>query len=85
MPFPSTWRRRGSTFDLAISDGSAIPIEQRSTRRSAGFGTLTAPEQVPCYCPAFDVTLAELIRGIIHGSSVIEPVDTDQIREFFRK
>jgi methylthioribose-1-phosphate isomerase len=74
-----------STFDLTISDGSAIPIEQRSAveiRR--GFGSLTAPEEVSCQNPAFDVTPAELIRGIITESGVIEPVNAEAIRDFFR-
>ena len=73
-----------STFDLSVPDGSAIPIETRSedeVRR--GFGRLTAPEHVPCYCPAFDVTPAELIRGIITERGLVEPVTPARIRDFF--
>lgn len=73
-----------STFDLSIPDGSAIPIEQRSPEEvRRGFGALTAPEEVACYCPAFDVTPARLIRGIITEQGIIEPVSADRIREFF--
>ena len=73
-----------STFDLTITDGSEIPIEERSPEEiRRGFGTLTAPEQVPCYCPAFDVTPADLIRGIITEYGIIEPVNAERIREFF--
>jgi methylthioribose-1-phosphate isomerase len=73
-----------STFDLSIPDGSAIPIEERSPEEiRRGFGVLTAPEGVPCYCPAFDVTPAKLIRGIITERGIIEPVRADRIREIF--
>ena len=66
-----------STFDLAIADGSAIPIEQRDPREvTHGFGRQTAPEGVDVYNPAFDVTPAELIAGIITEKGVIRPVNT---------
>src|SRR5690606_16484544 len=71
-----------STFDLSIPDGSAIPIEERSADEiRKGFGLLTAPEEVACYNPAFDVTPAELIRGIITERGIIEPVTASRIRE----
>ena len=69
-----------STFDLSIDNGSAIPIEERhpdEIRR--GFGRLTAPPDVPCYCPAFDVTPARLIRAIITERGVIEPANRERI------
>lgn len=70
-----------TTFDLAIPDGRAIPIEYRSPDElRAGFGPRTAPPDVPCYCPAFDVTPAELIRGIVTERGMIQPVDRDRIR-----
>lgn len=73
-----------STFDLSIADGSVIPIEERSADEvRRGFGTLTAPEEVACYCPAFDVTPAELIQGIITEAGVISPVGREQIRGIF--
>ncbi len=73
-----------STFDLSIPDGSGIPIEERSADEiRKGFGPLTAPEGVRCYNPAFDVTPAKLIRGIITEQGIIEPVTADRIREFF--
>jgi len=73
-----------STFDMSISDGRQIPIEERSEDEiRRGFGKLTAPEQVACYNPAFDVTPAELIRGIVTEKGVIEPVNEARIRTFF--
>jgi len=71
-----------STFDLSIADGSAIPIEQRDPREvTHGFGRQTAPEGVDVYNPAFDVTPAELIAGIITEKGVIRPVNAPTIRE----
>jgi methylthioribose-1-phosphate isomerase len=71
-----------STFDLSIPDGSAIPIEQRDPREvTHGFGRQTAPDGVDVYNPAFDVTPAELIAGIITEKGVIRPVNARTIRE----
>jgi len=70
-----------STFDLSIPDGFAIPIEQRDPREvTHGFGRQTAPDGVDVYNPAFDVTPAELIAGIITEKGVVRPVDSDTIR-----
>jgi methylthioribose-1-phosphate isomerase len=70
-----------STFDLSIPDGAAIPIEQRDAREiTHGFGRPTAPEGVEVYNPAFDVTPADLITGIITEKGVIAPVNREMIR-----
>ncbi|RMF92067.1 MAG: S-methyl-5-thioribose-1-phosphate isomerase [Planctomycetota bacterium] len=70
-----------STFDLSLADGSAIPIEQRDPREvTHGFGRQTAPEGVDVYNPAFDVTPAELIAGLITDRGVIQPVTPEAIR-----
>jgi len=72
----------GTTFDLSIEEGSGIPIEQRSPEEiRRGFGTVTAPPQVPCYCPAFDITPADFINGIVTENGIITPVTRDKIRE----
>jgi methylthioribose-1-phosphate isomerase len=55
-----------STIDASIPSGAAIPIEERDgneVRRTGG--RQTAPAETPVYNPAFDVTPAELIAGII--------------------
>ena len=71
-----------STFDHAIADGSMIPIEQRDPREvTEGFGKRTAPEGVAVYNPAFDVTPASLITGIITERGLIEPVSAETIRD----
>ena len=69
-----------TTFDLSIATGADIPIEERPADEiRRGFGRPTAPDDVPCYCPAFDVTPAGLIRGIITERGLIEPVTAEGI------
>src|SRR5207247_576364 len=70
-----------STFDLLLTSGTAIPIEQRDRREiTHGFGNQTAPEGIGVYNPAFDVTTAELITGIITEKGLIRPVNNETIR-----
>jgi methylthioribose-1-phosphate isomerase len=74
-----------STFDLTLADGSGIPIEQRDAREiTHGFGRQTAPDGVKVYNPAFDVTPARLIAGIICERGVIRPVNREQIAAMVR-
>lgn len=71
-----------STFDLSLSTGDCIPIEQRPAEEiTVGFGRRTAPEGIGVYNPAFDVTPARLIRGIVCERGVIAPVTTAAIRD----
>ncbi|MHB8780544.1 MAG: S-methyl-5-thioribose-1-phosphate isomerase, partial [Candidatus Geothermincolia bacterium] len=67
-----------STIDPSIPDGAAIPIEERdaSEVRCCG-GIATAPEGVDVRNPAFDVTPAELIRGIITEAGVVKEVGAE--------
>jgi methylthioribose-1-phosphate isomerase len=70
-----------STFDLSLPTGDRIPIEQRDAREvTHGFDRATAPEGVRVYNPAFDVTPAELIAGIITERGIIRPVTAETIR-----
>jgi methylthioribose-1-phosphate isomerase len=74
-----------STFDLSIASGAEIPIEQRDPREiTNGFGRQTVPEGVAVYNPAFDVTPAELIAGIICERGVIQPVNRESIAAMLR-
>ncbi len=63
-----------STIDTDTEVGAEIPIEQRTsdevTRGALG---PIAPEGVPAYNPAFDVTPAELITGWITERGVVQP------------
>lgn len=70
-----------STFDLSLSSGERIPIEERSPAEiTHGFGRQTAPEGVDVFNPAFDVTPAELITAIFTERGLIQPVTTETIR-----
>ena len=61
-----------STFDFSIADGSAIPIEERHPDEVCSFGGIrTAPTGINVFNPAFDVTPAGLITGIITESGVL--------------
>ena len=53
-----------STIDFACPDGAQIPIEERAAEE-LGVGATTAAN------PAFDVTPAQLISGIITEHGVI--------------
>ena len=70
-----------STFDLTLADGSGIPIEERAAEEiTHGFGRQTVPAGVSVYNPAFDVTPADLIAGLITEKGVISPVNSEQIK-----
>jgi S-methyl-5-thioribose-1-phosphate isomerase len=79
-----------STFDRNCPDGQAIPIEERSPdevlyaygRNDKGEFTRVriAPEGVSACNPAFDVTPAELITGIITEKGIIQPRAEDIAR-----
>ena len=63
-----------STIDTNKADGSEIPIEERPHKEMKYIaGVLMAPEEINCWNPAFDVTPAELITGIITEKGVITP------------
>jgi methylthioribose-1-phosphate isomerase len=71
-----------STFDLSLASGDAIPIEQRDPREvTHGLGKQIAPDGVKVYNPAFDVTPARLIAGIITEKGIIKPVAEVEIRK----
>jgi methylthioribose-1-phosphate isomerase len=70
-----------TTFDLQLPNGAEIPIEKREPHEiTHGFGRQTAPEGIDAYNPAFDVTPAELIAGIVTEKGLIRPVDSATIR-----
>ncbi len=63
-----------STVDLAIPDGTAIPIEERPPEEVTHlFGQRVAPEGVPVLNPAFDVTPHRYLSGIITEYGVLRP------------
>ncbi|MGE5594871.1 MAG: S-methyl-5-thioribose-1-phosphate isomerase [Hyphomicrobiales bacterium] len=63
-----------TTIDLACPDGAHIPIEFRAASEVGGFGGQRwAPDGLDAYNPAFDVTPAELIAGIITDCGAVRP------------
>ena len=68
-----------STFDPHTTDGDAVVIEQRDAAEVLGPGTAEAP----AYNPAFDVTPAALVTGLVTDKGLIEsPGNTDLVRAF---
>jgi methylthioribose-1-phosphate isomerase len=75
-----------STFDLSLESGDAIPIEERHSREVthlAGFSV--APIGVKVCNPAFDVTPARYITGIITEKGVLSGDFRRRIRDMVGK
>lgn len=73
-----------STIDMSLPTGDLIPIEQRDPDEiRRGFGKLTAPADVNCYSPAFDVTPNDLIAGIITEKGIIRPPYKENFAKIF--
>ena len=69
-----------STIDMQLPHGDAIPIEERSHDEVTGFGKQRwAPLGVHVRNPAFDVTPAELVSGLITEKGVIHRPDLAQL------
>jgi len=69
-----------STFDLSISSGVDIPIEERDGHEVLEVkGVRMAPENAQAYNPVFDVTPAQLIDAIVTEKGVIEKPSADSV------
>jgi methylthioribose-1-phosphate isomerase len=74
-----------STFDAKIPDGSRIPIEERPADEVTGYrGMRWAPEGVAVRNPAFDVTPADLVTGIITEKGIASPPYRESIAALLR-
>lgn len=63
-----------STIDFRAASGRQIPIEQRDPAEvTRPRGVVFAPEGVSVYNPAFDVTPARLITGIVTEAGILRP------------
>ena len=63
-----------STFDLTLSSGDDIPIEQRAPAEVTHvFGVQVAPENIAVANPAFDVTPARYVTAIVCERGVAHP------------
>ncbi len=82
------------TFDLNCEDGSQIPIEERSQEEvlyiwgADESGKITkvriAPDSSRARNPAFDVTPAKYITGIVTEKGVVKPPFKENIRKLFQ-
>ncbi len=71
-----------STIDLSIATGADIPIEERSADEVKGFrDNHWAAPGVKIRNPAFDVTPAELVTGLITEKGVVLQPDVQGIRK----
>lgn len=63
-----------STFDFSLEDGDKIPIEERGEEEVLNFFQQNiAPENTKARNPAFDVTPARYITGIITEKGIFKP------------
>lgn len=70
-----------STIDLNLPTGDHIPIEERGPEEVTHVGdTIIAPEGVPVYNPAFDVTPHRYLTGIITEEGICYPPFTESLR-----
>ncbi len=73
-----------STFDLSISDGKGIPIEERSPEEVRGFQSkMAALDKTKVWNPAFDITPAGLITAFITDKGLLEPDFKKSIAKLF--
>lgn len=71
-----------STLDLACPTGRDIPIEERDPREvTEMFGHRVAPTGVGVFNPAFDVTPARYVSGIITDRGVAYPPFEKSLRD----
>ncbi len=73
-----------STIDRSIASGKDIPIEERNAEEVVSpAGIQIAPENTRVCNPAFDVTPAELIAGIITEVGILRPPFKESIQWAF--
>ncbi|MFA5007976.1 MAG: S-methyl-5-thioribose-1-phosphate isomerase [Candidatus Omnitrophota bacterium] len=76
-----------STFDLSLSSGKQIPIEERApgeVRTVLGKIDI-APKNIKVFNPAFDITPSKLITAIVSDRGVIYPPFDKNIKNLFSK
>jgi methylthioribose-1-phosphate isomerase len=73
-----------STIDLGLPDGHSIPIEERAASEVTGFRECQwAAEGVSVRNPAFDVTPAELVSGLITEKGVVPQPNQRKVAALF--
>ncbi len=75
-----------STLDLTLSDGSKIPIEERSAHEVTHvFGVPVAPKETEVRNPAFDVTPNRYVTAIITEKGVARAPYETSLKELANK
>jgi methylthioribose-1-phosphate isomerase len=70
-----------TTIDFSLESGTKIPIEQRSETEVTTLGNQEVAERRQRACnPAFDVTPAELITGIITERGIVKPEQVSSLK-----
>jgi methylthioribose-1-phosphate isomerase len=73
-----------STIDMSLDEGDKIPIEERDAAEVTHFrGQHIAAEGVKVRNPAFDVTPARYITGIITEKGVAKPPYVENLPKLF--
>ena len=73
-----------STIDMSIADGHGIPIEERDEHEVTGFRDAQwAAHGVKVRNPAFDVTPAELVTGLITEKGIVFAPDRNKLTALF--
>ena len=72
-----------STIDVSMPSGSSIPIEERPGHEVTTINgeACVAPKDVAVFNPAFDVTPAKYVTGIITEQGIVSP---EQIADTFK-
>ncbi len=74
-----------STIDLSTPSGDQIKIEQRQADEVCHFGERrTAPKDIAVLNPAFDVTPADLVTGIITEKGILHPPFNEGLKMIFQ-
>lgn len=70
-----------STIDMSCKTGEDIEVELRDPEeiKKKWYSQPMAPEEVECYNPAFDVTDASLISGIVTQHGICRPPYTESL------
>ncbi len=77
-----------STIDLALASGAEIPIEERDPSEVLAlslFGRRVPPEGASARNPAFDITPARLVTGIVTENGVAYPPFESSLRAMVEK
>ena len=73
-----------STIDMSLSSGKDIPIEERDIAEVKGFRDFYwAAEGVTIRNPAFDITPAELVTGLITERGVVMEPNLNKLQKLF--